>query len=96
MSHRMSSPNIVDVVYCFVHEFEASFNWGPIENQLRHHKILGKYVYNAHLIAARQQVMGSGSPVSTVMGTFIATTLLYTMILLVSICALIYWNKKHR
>ena len=42
------------------------------------------------------QVMDSEYLVSTVVGTFIGTTLLYTMILIVSICALIYWNKKHR
>ena len=42
------------------------------------------------------QVMESGSPVGMVVGACIGTTLLYTMILLVSICALIYWNKKHR
>ena len=46
--------------------------------------------------AACPQVMGSGSPTGAVVGTFIGTTLLYTMILIVSICALIYWNKKHR
>ena len=74
----------------FVHKFEASFNWGPIENYRQ-------YVYNAHLIAACPQVMGSaGSPTGAVVGTFIGTTLLYTVILIVSICALIYWNKKHR
>ena len=50
----------------------------------------------AHTIAARPQVMGSVSPAGAVVGTFIATTLLYTVILLVSICALIYWNKRHR
>jgi len=40
--------------------------------------------------------MGSTTIIGSVMGTFIGTTLLYTMILLVSICALVYWNKRHR
>ena len=51
---------------------------------------------SAHTIAACPQVLGSGSPAGAVVGTFIGTTLLYTIILLVSICALIYWNKRHR
>ena len=42
------------------------------------------------------QVTDSEYLVSAVVGTFIGTTLLYTMILIVSICVLIYWNKKHR
>ena len=50
----------------------------------------------AHTIAAHPQVLGSVSPASAVVGIFIGTTLLYTVILFVSICALIYWNKRHR
>ena len=46
--------------------------------------------------AACPQVTDSEHLVGAVVGTFIGTTLLYTMILIVSICALIYWNKKHR
>ena len=42
------------------------------------------------------QVMETGSPVGAVVGACVGTALLYTMILLVSICALICWNKKHR
>ena len=56
------------------------------------------HLYTQILLAltACPQVMGPGSPTGAVVGTFIGTTLLYTMILIVSICALIYWNKKHR
>ena len=46
--------------------------------------------------AAYPQVTDSEYLVSAVVGTLIGTTLLYTVILIVSICALIYWNKKHR
>ena len=46
--------------------------------------------------AACPQVMDSEYLASAVVGTFIGTTLLYTVILLVSICVLIYWNKRHR
>ena len=46
--------------------------------------------------AACPQVMDSEYLASAVVGTFISTTLLYTMILLVSICVLIFWNKRHR
>ena len=46
--------------------------------------------------AACPQVMDSEYLASAVVGTFISTTLLYTVILLVSICVLIYWNKRHR
>ena len=46
--------------------------------------------------AACPQVMDSEYLVSAVVGTFIGTTLLYTVILLVSICALICWNKRHK
>ena len=46
--------------------------------------------------AACPQVMHSEYLAGAVVGTFIGTTLLYTVILLVSICALIYWNKRHR
>ena len=42
--------------------------------------------------AACPQVMNSEYLVSAVVGTFISTTLLYTVILLMSIC----WNKRHR
>ena len=38
------------------------------------------------------QVIGTGSLVGAVVGTFIGTSLLYTVILLVWI----YWNKRHR
>ena len=42
------------------------------------------------------QVMESGSPVGMVVGACIGTALLYTVVLLISICGLIYWNKRHR
>ena len=42
------------------------------------------------------QVMETGSLVDAVVGACVGTALLYTMILLVSICALICWNKRHR
>ena len=55
----------------------------------------GKSV-NVTPTVACPQVTDSEYLVSSVVGTFIGTTLLYTVILIVSICALIYWNKKHR
>ena len=37
--------------------------------------------------------MESGSPVGAVVGACIGTALFYTVILLVSICAIFLWNK---
>ena len=56
----------------------------------------GGKIVNVTPTVACPQVTDSEYLVGAVVGTFIGTTLLYTMILIVSICALIYWNKKHR
>ena len=48
------------------------------------------------LLAASPQVMGSGFIIGVVVGACIGTALLYTVILLLFICAVILWNKRHR
>ena len=65
------------------------------EGQLLSYSTL-QHTQTSFLTAACPQVIDSEYLAGAVVGTFIATTLLYTMILLVSICALIYWNKRHR
>ena len=83
------------MVYCFFVHVKDPFNWSEWELIVTPPNCMEVCII-AHTIAACPQVLVSGSPAGAVVGTFIATTLLYTMILLVSIYVLIYWNKRHR
>ena len=42
------------------------------------------------------QGIGSGYPIGAFVGICVGITLFYTVVLLVLICALILWNKRHR
>ena len=50
----------------------------------------------ALLLVASPHVMGSGFIIGVVVGACIGTALLYTVILLLLICAVILWNKRRR